>query len=99
MDVNGYILLINGAVKIEAVKPDANSEIISLEAMAASFDLHHTWHDLKDAESDLSKFLAAACGQSGGLAVNKLKVLGILWCDGEPEEKVDEFYDMLQEKP
>jgi hypothetical protein len=98
MDVNGYILLINGAVKIEAVKPDANSEIISLEAMAASFDLHHTWHDLKDPDSDLSKFLAAACGQNGGLAVNKLKVLGILWCDGEPEEKIDEFYDILQEK-
>ena len=46
MDVNGYIMLIN-----EAIKPNANPETISLKAMAASFDLHDTWHDLKDPES------------------------------------------------
>jgi hypothetical protein len=51
MDVNGYVMLISEAVKIESIKADANPEIISLKAMAAAFDLHDTWHDLKDPES------------------------------------------------
>ena len=63
--------------------------------MADAFDLHATWHDLKDPESQLSQFLASACGEDGKLMINKLKVLGILWCDGEPEERVDEFYDLI----
>ena len=48
MDVNGYIMLINEAVEIESIKRNANPETISLKAMAAAFDLHDTWHDLKD---------------------------------------------------
>jgi hypothetical protein len=30
-------------------------------------------------------------------SVRKLKCVGLLWCDGEPEEKVVELYDMIQD--
>jgi hypothetical protein len=29
--------------------------------------------------------------------VKKLKLLGILWCNGDPREKITELYDVIQD--
>jgi len=29
--------------------------------------------------------------------VNTLKIIGMLWCDGDDKEKVVELYDLLQD--
>ena len=46
MDVNGYVMLINEAIKIESIKDNIKIEAVSLKALSISFNLHETWNDL-----------------------------------------------------
>ena len=75
-------------------------ETVCLECLQVSFEMHDSWKDLKNTDSEFVKFLNEFCGVEGQQNVfkpNKLRILGLLWCEGSPQEKVTELYDLLQD--
>ena len=62
--------------------------------------MHNSWKDLKNPDSELVKFLNEFCGvenMPNHFKPSKLRILGLLWCEGSPKEKVVELYDCLQD--
>lgn len=62
--------------------------------MADAFKNRPLWADLQNDDSDLSKFILSVCKGNGyhQLSLKKLRTLGVLLCDGSPEEKATELY-------
>ena len=65
--------------------------------MAKAFNSHSSWSALENENSDFVKFLNDFCVANGKIETRKLKVLGVLWCEGKPSEKAEELYDLLQD--
>jgi len=105
MDVNGYMMRMKEALTKELVKqPDVDQiwklETVCLDCLQETFEMHDSWKDLKNPDSEFVKFLNEFCGVEGQTNVfkpNKLRILGLLWCEGTPKEKVVELYDCLQD--
>ena len=103
MDVNGYMNLLKKACKI--THPDkAEHEVkdVSLTALREVFSKHKSWSALNDEESEFVRFLEATCEflcsevpEETHFSTRKLRALGLLWCEGDPNEKVVEFYDII----
>ena len=61
---------------------------------------HDSWRDLRDPNSKFVRLLNNVCqykGQQDVFDIFRLRVLGILWCAGDDEEKLNELYDLVQE--
>ena len=69
--------------------------------MADAFKNRPLWADLQNDDSDLSKFILSVCKGNGyhQLSLKKLRTLGVLLCDGSPEEKATELYYNIQYEP
>ena len=70
---------------------------ISLGAFAEAMKTHASWSDLNNEESDFVKFLRAEASEEDDLSVAKLRVFGILYCQGENIEKAAELFDCMQD--
>ena len=85
-------------------EPESNRQLyeveaISIETMAEIFKVHPAWADLSNPDSKLYKFLMSEFADKdndGKLSVRKLRAIAILWCDGDNDEKVVEFYENCQ---
>ena len=103
MDVNGYILRVKEAMQLEhPTKLLYEQDHVELPNLQLSFKVHESWNDLEDENSALVKFLNDTCVYDKGPKVNKfcswkLRVLGILWCEGSNKEKVFELYSNMQD--
>ena len=110
MDINGYNLLLKTA-RVNTYK-DANPPIheynvkdIAYAELKDVFKNHESWNDLNDENSELMKFLKETCLYEGSPAEgadmrfssHMLRIIGLLWCEGDTEEKVVEFFDNLQD--
>ena len=102
MDVNGYIVHIKEAMKL--FMPDKllfNIKSVDLESLQTAFKNYKSWDDLNDPDSDFVKFLKETCSSENPyeektlFSVQKLRNLGILWCNGSAKEKAFEFYDVI----
>lgn len=74
--------------------------VVSQKAMAEQFKNHQSWSGLNDQGSELSQFLNTVClddNDGSKLSISKLRNLGLLWCEGDPSEKVPEFFENLQD--
>ena len=105
MDVNGFVFKLKEALNLELPKHEKARHIfeiksISRESLAQAFSTHPSWKDLEDEKSEFVSFLNDSCGVKDKLNhfnVERLRTIGLLWCDGDVEEKVLEIYDVLQE--
>lgn len=105
MDVNGFIHKLKEALNLELPNHEKARHIfevktISRESLAQAFSTHSSWKDFQDPNSQFVLFLNDACGVEGKkdhFVVERLKTIGLLWCDGDTEEKVLEVYDCLQD--
>ena len=68
-----------------------SSAFVSFLKDACPCDDHEEEQDMSEEEGPLLN------AEEFHLSVFKLRCLGLLWCDGKPEEKAFEFYDMLQD--
>jgi hypothetical protein len=103
MDVNGYMLMLKDAMKEEYPEETEVWRIkdISLNSLSNAFAKYESWKNLANPESSLGKFLLRVCykdNKENMLSVQKLRIVGLLWCDGDAEEKVPELYETLQEE-
>jgi len=100
MDVSGFIMHIkeaehdsNPGVALQDIKS------VSLEALSTEFKKYDSWKDLSDKDSKLVKFLDKHCyltkNEPNIYSPIKLRLLGILWCQGTAEEKSTELYDAI----
>lgn len=110
MDVNGFIFHLNEAIANCAEKEGFRSvtqiDFIRLKDLQYGFKLYKTWGAFQDAQSELVLFLHKYCRYEGNMVSEerkeeevifdelKVKILGILWCKGSPEEKAKELYDI-----
>ena len=101
MDVNGYVLKIKEAMKID--QPEKNIEDIDevkLTSLMEAFKTHASWKDINNEDSTFVKFLNLACLAAGEdknvFSTQKLRVLGLLWCEGDAGEKAFELYENIQ---
>ena len=108
IDVNGFCMHIKEAMKIYS--PDKNLiqiKSVNLESLKKAFKNYQSWDDLSDSQSQFVQFLNETCAfetqnpyEESGVDIfdsSKLRLLGILWCDGKPKEKAFELYDVLQD--
>lgn len=83
-------------------------KIVSLQALAEAFRRHASWKDLADSNSNFVQFLRDVCAIADEdkpqdsfdvefIDIHKLKVLGLLHCEGSHKEKAFEFYDICQD--
>ena len=111
MDINGYQVLLRVArcnTYADAQPPLFEYQIkdISYKELKHAFRRHGSWSALNDENSELMTFLKTVCmekesvdksGDNMRFSSFMLRTLGLLWCDGNIEEKVVEFYDILQD--
>jgi len=100
MDVCGFILHIkqamhnsNEGIELQDIKS------VSLDALSKQFEKYESWKDLKEKEGKLAKFLDKYCflteNEPNIYCPIKLRLLGILWCQGTAVEKSTELYDTI----
>lgn len=101
MDVNGFMHLVQKGAKQENPEMKIwHIKTISIQALATAFNKHDSWKDLKSMESDFVKFLMSVCcddEDTSKLSIFKLRLIGILWCDGDKTEKVVELFECMQD--
>ena len=73
---------------------------VTLASLQTAFKPHSSWNALNDEDSNLVKFLNDACKfedepEKNVFSCHQLRILGLLWCEGDPKEKVHELYDNL----
>ena len=101
MDVNGFTMRLRQAMVTES--PDTllrDIHTISIEGLARAFSSHDSWKELGNPGSEFVKFLKMACADDDHpelISLFKLRCIGVLWCDGSPEEKATELYDNMQD--
>ena len=107
MDINGYIFHVNQAVHYdwsEKNDPHFNIkklEVVSLRSLQRAFEDYKSWRDLNNENSDFVRFLSKFCPEKCELddsvrehhffSIHKLKMLGILHCQGGYSEKIKEL--------
>ena len=78
-----------------------NLEYLTLESLANQFvNNHPSWKDLRDPNSKFVRLLNNVCqykDRENVFDIFRLRVLSILWCEGDDEEKLEELYDLVQE--
>ena len=95
MNVKEYEVLIDKAALAEKKeKANALPEHVRLESLQKKFSGHSSWDALNDTNSDLVKLLT----NTTKFSVIHLKLIGLLWCEGSNEAKVDVFYDLISDK-
>jgi hypothetical protein len=97
MDVNGFMHLVREGSKSKNLW---RIQTISLSAMAEAFKNHDSWKDLQNSESKFVQFLKEVCGDDEDaekLSIFKLRLVGLLWCLGDPLEKATELYECMQD--
>ena len=110
MDINGYQLLLQTARMNTYAGEEPPLKLyeihdISWGELRKVFKNYKSWAALNDEESDLMKFLKETClyedspesGDDMRFDSFKLRVLGLLWCEGGADEKSVEFYDNCQD--
>lgn len=104
MDVNGFMHLVGEGSKSEhpEIAEDQLWRIttISCSAMVEAFKNHDSWSDLQDENSQFMQFLTSVCADdedSTKISIFKLRLIGILWCMGDPIEKATELYECMQD--
>ena len=102
MDVNGFMHLVREGSKSEHPEVDMKNlwriQTISLPAMADAFKQHDSWKDLQNPESKFVQFLKEVCADdedADKLSIFKLRLVGLLWCLGDPLEKATELYECM----
>ena len=101
MDVNGYILRIKEAMQMGDMEADLwMIDTVTLASLQKAFKPHTSWDALQDEESKFVKFLNETCAAEKEPCLNKfsthqLRVLGLLWCEGDAKEKAHELYDNM----
>ena len=75
---------------------------MNLASLQVAFKPHDSWNALNDENSNLVKFLNEICKEEENPEHNKfschqLRIMGVLWCEGDAKEKVHELYDNLQD--
>lgn len=75
-------------------------EEVSLKCLQEAFKNHKSWAALNNKDSELVRFLKETCdGEVSGddlrFSSFKLRILGLLWCEGNPKEKAPELYDNM----
>jgi len=101
MDVNGYILRVKEAMLMEGPGKELwEIDTVTLASLQAAFKPHDSWNALNDEESNLVKFLNEICAaeeepEKNKFSCHQLRVLGLLWCEGDAKEKVHELYDNM----
>ena len=100
MDVNGYIMHIKEAMKL--YKPDSilmQIHEVDLPSLQSAFKSFQSWGDLNDENSQFVQFLNDNMSDNHDFIfdVRKIKCLGVQWCDGSNKERVQEFYDIVQD--
>ena len=61
---------------------------------------HPSWKDLKDPDSKFVRLLNNVCqykDQQNVFDIFRLRLLAILWCEGDDEEKLEELYDLVND--
>lgn len=101
MDVNGFMLKVK-RVMVED-NPGVNRfniKTITFESLGREFSTHKSWINLTNPDSQFTQFLKNTMLDEANpdlIDVSKLRMLGVLWCNGEPLEKANELYDILQD--
>ena len=68
---------------------------ITIKGLAYTFRNLKSWSDLNDPSSKLRELIFDTCGEEDKLSIHKLKLLGLLWCEGQTRDKIDEFYNII----
>ena len=102
MDVNGYVFKVKIALLNE--NPEYKGKLylckyVSLEALQKSFSTHSSWDAFKDENSDFVKFLKKSCYDDVAekFDVWKLRILGIMMCNGDPDETAEELFTCIND--
>ena len=70
-----------------------------MDSLKNAFSDHETWlNQLNNQKSNLFNFLSQYAiddSDPNKLSVFKLKLFGILYCKGDPEEKSSEFFETV----
>lgn len=80
-------------------------KVVSIQALAEAFQRHTSWNDLSDSNSNFVQYLRDVCTipeedkpqhsfDVEFIDIHKLKVLGLLLCEGSTKEKAFELYDI-----
>ena len=75
---------------------------LSWKCLKDAFKPYESWAGMQDENSDLMKFLKATCldekspdcGPDMKFDSFRMRVLGLLWCEGSHEEKSIELYEI-----
>ena len=78
---------------------------VYLDDMKNEFQIYDSWKDLNDDSSEFVQFLKQYCEYDGewpecvnkekiSFSMRKLKILGLLFCDGDKYEKTEELFDL-----
>ena len=105
MDVNGFVMHLKEAMKMETADMEFNKiKTVSLKSLQSAFKNFKSWNDLNNIDSEFVAFLNKNCKMDPDEAedqpenvysVHKIRILGILWCDGDAKEKAIELYDVI----
>ena len=99
MDINGFIYRLQETIVDE--NPHLAGELfkvnqITEKGMSHTFRSLPSWHDLDNPSSDLRQLIYDTCGEEDKLSIHKLKLIALLWCDGNTTDKIDVFYNIIQ---
>lgn len=111
IDVNGFNHLLQRAMgltyKHEPNKPANEIAQVTLSAMQEAFENNPTWKEalVSDPPTKLVQFLNETCvGECEDIAtgetiydVRNLRCLALLYCEDEPQEKIFEFWCIIQD--
>jgi hypothetical protein len=100
MCIGGYSRMIRQALDMHrTIVEEPQASCVSHGALVHTFKQNPTWADLASKQSQLSQFLYSTCKDDikpEMLSVQKLMILGILWCEGDDQEKAVQFFELLQ---
>ena len=105
MNVSGYICHINN---VASQITDLAADWVYLDDMRIEFLNYKSWKELNNDNSELVVFLKQICKYDGQwseciseqhihFSMRKLKILGLLFCDGSKYEKASQLFDLAVE--
>ena len=65
--------------------------------MQKAFKSHESWNALNDENSEFVKFMKKECSyeDTQDISIQKLRCVGILWCNGTAVKKAVELYEIM----
>jgi hypothetical protein len=94
------------AANVKSNNAITNIDFVTLDCLRQVFALYGSWDDLKNEDTQFVKFLIAVCPYNGiqakklnGVVFDekRLKLLGILLCNGDDQERAVELFDIIHE--